>query len=191
MATQQPEDLVSGDAANSSSTTPAVTQTSMGPVYDETRPASDGAPSSTVGDAAYTSEEHLPEDEPIDENAYNEWDEGGPSQCGYNESFHNVLMKVGKSVHNVVGDPSPGVEKGMKTVGNWFQEASYAVRDFCRGNKQELGDDASETLSTMKEDALAAVNDIMGKNSNSEKMDAQTMNDAISNPSTPYTAQTN
>ena len=65
-----------------------------------------------------------------------EWDEGGPSHCGYSESVHDTLMAVGKSVHGVVGEPSQEVEQGViKSIGNWFQEASYAVRDFVRGNK--------------------------------------------------------
>jgi hypothetical protein len=123
-----------------------------------------------------------------DDGAYaNEWDEGGPSQCGYHEAVHYTLMTVGKSVHGVVGAPSQGMERGMKTVGNWFQEASYAVRDFCRGNKQELGDDASAALSTMKDDAMAAVNDIMGTSSNLNAVDANALNEATISAS--YNAQ--
>lgn len=97
--------------------------------------------------------EHEPEDQ--------EWDEGGPSQCGYSETVHDTLMSVGKSVHGVVGGPSEVVEDGMKAVGGWFQEASYAVRDYVRGNK-ELEDDSNKAFTTMKEDAYSAVSDIMG-----------------------------
>jgi hypothetical protein len=124
-----------------------------------------------------------------EDDGYNEWDEGGPSQCGYHEAVHYTLMTVGRSVHGVVGGPSQGMERSMKTVGNWFQEASYAVRDFCRGNKQELGDDASEALSTMKDDAMAVVNDIMGTNSMNNAVDANALNEAAVSGA-PYKPQT-
>lgn len=144
---------------------------------------------STRGDYGHEDADIDHQDE--DDGAYaNEWDEGGPSQCGYHYAIHYTLMTVGKSVHGVVGDPSHGMERGMKTVGNWFQEASYAIRDFCRGNKQELGDDASEALSTMKDDAMAVVNDIMGTNSSSNlNVDANAVNQATMSAS--YKAQSN
>jgi hypothetical protein len=158
-----------------------------------------GAPSTTtdggafVGDSGNSNNNMYNDDADMDhqeedDGAYHEWDEGGPSQCGYHESIHYTLMTVGKSVHRVVGAPSQGMERGMKTVGNWFQEASYAVRDFCRGNKQELGDDASEALSTMKDDAMAVVNDIMGTSSNLNAVDADALNQATMSAS--YNAQT-
>ena len=95
-----------------------------------------------------------------------DWDEGGPSQCGYTETVHETLMTVGESVHGVVGDPSETVEDSMKSLGNWFQEASYAVRDFVRGNKEVEGD-AEETFNTMKADAYSAVSDMMGGSTSS------------------------
>lgn len=103
-------------------------------------------------------EDH-PEDEEGAEEAdeVQEWDEGGPSHCGYSESVHETLMAVGQSVHSVVGEPSGDVEHGViKSVGNWFQEASYAVRDFVRGNK-EVEDDTSQAITEMKQGAMAAI----------------------------------
>ena len=82
-----------------------------------------------------------------------EWDEGGKSHCGYSEFVHGTLMTVGGAVHKVVGDPSPKVERELKAVGNWFQEASYAARDLVRGNPN----DDAEGGSGMKEDAWDAV----------------------------------
>lgn len=86
-----------------------------------------------------------------------EWDEGGPSHCGYSEGVHDTLMSVGESVHKVIGDPSPSLENGlMRQVGTWFQEMSYAVRDIIRG-KDDVHDDISQAASTIKEDAIASV----------------------------------
>ena len=142
--------------------------------------------------AMYNDDAELDHHEEDDGAEYNEWDEGGPSQCGYHAAVHFTLMTVGRSVHTVVGGPSPGMERGMMKVGNWFQEASYAVRDFCRGNKQELEDDASEALSTMKDDAMAVVNDIMGTNSShnlNNAVDANALNEAAVSGA-PYKPQT-
>lgn len=63
-----------------------------------------------------------------------EWDEGGRSHCGYHATVHETLMSVGESVHGVVGEPSERVDRNLNMVANWFQEASYAVRDFLRGD---------------------------------------------------------
>lgn len=121
------------------------------------------------------------DDEEVHEEEVNEvqdWDEGGPSHCGYSETVHETIMAVGKSVHTVVGEPSPSMEQGViKSVGNWFQEASYAVRDFVRGNK-EVEDDASQTFHDLKEGAMTA---IYGDNKQEEK-------DAASTPLTATTA---
>mmetsp|Transcript_32510 Transcript_32510/g.67801 ORF Transcript_32510/g.67801 Transcript_32510/m.67801 type:complete len:205 (-) Transcript_32510:193-807(-) len=114
------------------------------------------APTSEVRDApAEQTSSSAPVPEPTEEEvdeeaeAAQEWDEGGPSHCGYHETVHETLMAVGASVHSLVGDPPENVNSGMKQVGNWFQEASYATRDFVRGD-QEVNDDAGDTLSTMK-----------------------------------------
>mmetsp|Transcript_16316 Transcript_16316/g.31039 ORF Transcript_16316/g.31039 Transcript_16316/m.31039 type:complete len:138 (+) Transcript_16316:110-523(+) len=120
-------------------------------------PTTPATPVNTDGNNNY--DDHH-EDEEVHEEEVNEvqdWDEGGPSHCGYAETVHETIMAVGKSVHTVVGDPSPSVEHGViKSVGNWFQEASYAVRDFVRGNK-EVEDDASQTFNDMKESAMSAI----------------------------------
>ena len=92
-----------------------------------------------------------------------EWDEGGKSHCGYSEAVHATLMSVGESVHAVIGEPSPRVEKELKAVGNWFQEASYAARDLFRGP----GD--GEEANGMKEDAIDAVNTLFRGGSKDKK----------------------
>ena len=84
-----------------------------------------------------------------------EWDEGGKSHCGYAEVVHSTLMSVGETVHKWVGEPSPDVEKELKAVGNWFQEASYAARDLFRGTKE------GEESSGMQEDAMDAVKTLL------------------------------
>eukprot|EP00543_Licmophora_paradoxa_P008242 CAMPEP_0202458410 /NCGR_PEP_ID=MMETSP1360-20130828/24888_1 /ASSEMBLY_ACC=CAM_ASM_000848 /TAXON_ID=515479 /ORGANISM="Licmophora paradoxa, Strain CCMP2313" /LENGTH=168 /DNA_ID=CAMNT_0049078939 /DNA_START=35 /DNA_END=541 /DNA_ORIENTATION=- len=83
------------------------------------------------------------------EKADADWDEGGPSQCGYSETVHSTLMTVGEAIHGVIGDPSPHVEENLKQVGVWFQEASYATRDILRGNKLMVDEDELKVSSTM------------------------------------------
>jgi hypothetical protein len=95
---------------------------------------------------------HCPEDEisiasGASENQIRAWDEGGSSDCGYSESLHHVFMSVGGSVHRLVGSPSDSVHSVQKTIGNWFQELSYATRDILRGEGGE----------GMQEDAIKAV----------------------------------
>ena len=80
--------------------------------------------------------------------AKSEWDEGGASQCGYSDVVHNTLMTVGKSVHSIIGDPPESVQKGMKSVGGWFQEASYAIRDYTRGNAN-IEEETKEVVDTI------------------------------------------
>jgi hypothetical protein len=80
--------------------------------------------------------------------AKSEWDEGGASQCGYNQIVHDTLMSVGKTVHSILGDPPEVVQKEMKSVSGWFQEASYAVRDYTRGNAN-IEQDTHEVVSTI------------------------------------------
>jgi len=61
------------------------------------------------------------------------WDEGGRSDCGYADTIHDTLMTLGGWVHRIFGEPSPKMSVHMEGIGNNFQEASYAVRDFSRG----------------------------------------------------------
>eukprot|EP01083_Nonionella_stella_P056792 149360_1 len=55
-------------------------------------------------------------------------------------------MSIGETIHKVVGDPNEGVQGAMQSIGNWFQEASYAARDLQSGNM----DVAGETAAVMK-----------------------------------------
>jgi hypothetical protein len=85
-----------------------------------------------------------------EEEAIKEWDEGGPSDCGYNETIHSTLMSVGKTVHTVVGAPGERVRSVQTTIGNWFQELSYAARDIVRGeNTKEMHEDATTAVMTL------------------------------------------
>jgi hypothetical protein len=89
-------------------------------------------------EVGYAEDVHLSDDdrdeqEEDDNEEFKGWDEGGKSDCGYRDSFHDTLMSIGASIHKVVGEPSERIKKAMKGVGNWFQEASYAARDFKRG----------------------------------------------------------
>lgn len=110
-------------------------------------------------------ENEIDEDEIEDETG--EWDEGGPSNCGYSLSVHETLMSAGESVHKVVGDPSEEVEGVMKEVGKWFQEASYAVRDFVRGDK-DVKDDTMEAASEMQNNAVDAVSSALSNDNDSK-----------------------
>jgi hypothetical protein len=79
------------------------------------------------------------------------WDEGGVSDCGYGEGIHNAIMNVGETIHKIVGAPtSTPVLKMQKSIGNWFQELSYATRDLIRG-------DHSSTLTKDTADAIHTV----------------------------------
>ena len=55
-------------------------------------------------------------------------------------------MKIGETIHKVVGEPNDRVYSAMKGIGNWFQEASYAARDV----KQGKMDVAEETVQAIK-----------------------------------------
>lgn len=84
-------------------------------------------------EANLVEEDRDEQEEDDNEEEFKGWDEGGKSDCGYRDSFHDTLMAIGASIHKVVGEPSEKVRKAMKGVGNWFQEASYAARDLKRG----------------------------------------------------------
>jgi hypothetical protein len=133
------------------------------------------------------SEAYHPDDDPLHEDDENEdeefhkvteWDEGGSSHCGYSESVHETLMTVGGSLHGVVGDPPQAVEKKMNTVSNWFQEMSYAIRDFWRSE------------GNMTEDIQDVVNSVMHSESQEEK-DGEHEHEQQNNPSniTPVVSQ--
>lgn len=79
------------------------------------------------------------------------WDEGGASDCGYAELVHSTLMQFGGSIHSCVGDPSNETRQFQTTIGNWFQELSYAARDLLRGgeNSEEMRKDAEEAVAEL------------------------------------------
>mmetsp|Transcript_19249 Transcript_19249/g.40590 ORF Transcript_19249/g.40590 Transcript_19249/m.40590 type:complete len:123 (+) Transcript_19249:96-464(+) len=58
------------------------------------------------------------------------WDEGGRSHCGYSDMVHDTLMSIGESMHSMFGEPSETLQMRMDEIGNYFQEISYAARDF-------------------------------------------------------------
>ena len=90
------------------------------------------------------------DEEEEDDEAVKPWDEGGPSDCGYSVSVHDMLMSVGAKVHAVVGAPSQKVRTAQESIGNWFQELSYAARDILRGeNTAEMHEDAADAMSTL------------------------------------------
>jgi hypothetical protein len=74
--------------------------------------------------------ESLEEDDYFDKDR---WDEGGRSDCGYSDTIHDTLMTLGGWMHRIFGEPSHEMSAHMEGIGNNFQEASYAVRDFSRG----------------------------------------------------------
>lgn len=96
-------------------------------------------------------DENRDEDEDEDHEEFKGWDEGGKSDCGYRDSFHDTLMAIGASIHKVVGEPSERIKKAMKGVGNWFQEASYAARDLKRG-EMSVGEVVETVVSGAKEE---------------------------------------
>ena len=99
-------------------------------------------------DANQDQDEEGDDDEEEEEEHVKEWDEGGKSHCGYGDSVHETLMSIGQTIHKVVGEPNETVHNAMDTVGNWFQEASYAVRDLQRG-KMNVGEEATAALKSV------------------------------------------
>ena len=86
--------------------------------------------------------EYVPGEEEWDHFKKNQWDEGGQSDCGYSDSVHETLMSIGKCMHSIFGEPSDKLHGKMKGIGSYFQEASYAARDWKRGDlkKEEVGE---------------------------------------------------
>ncbi|KAL9178793.1 hypothetical protein ACHAXT_003924 [Thalassiosira profunda] len=116
-------------------------------------PADESAMDASQEDHDGEGEHPLSDEERDDDSAHEEeevevkeWDEGGKSHCGYGDQVHDTLMSLGQSIHKVVGEPSESVQEAMHTIGNWFQEASYAARDLRRGKM----DVAGETAAAMK-----------------------------------------
>lgn len=96
----------------------------------------------------FLSDEEGEEEE--DEAAIKPWDEGGQSDCGYHDVVHSTLMSVGEKVHKVVGSPGKGISQVQHSIGNWFQELSYAARDIVRGeNSEEMQQDAADAVSEL------------------------------------------
>ncbi len=81
-----------------------------------------------------SSVESAEEEEGIDKER---WDEGGRSDCGYADTVHDTLMAVGGWMHCLFGEPDEEMKTRMKGIGSYFQEASYAVRDFRRGTLEK------------------------------------------------------
>ena len=94
--------------------------------------------------ATFNPETHLSFDDEDDDDEFappRRWDEGGRSDCGYSDSVHDTLMSIGGFLHGIFGEPSPETEQKMMGIGSCFQDASYTVRDFQRGEanvKEEL-----------------------------------------------------
>src|SRR5210317_1873321 len=70
----------------------------------------------------------------VDEYNKDRWDEGGASDCGYSDSVHETLMSIGGFMHGIFGEPTEGLQRKMKGIGSYFQEAAYAARDLKRGD---------------------------------------------------------
>jgi hypothetical protein len=95
-------------------------------------------------------EEELAEEEKSLTGEIKGWDEGGASDCGYSDIIHSTLMGIGGSIHSVIGDPSLKTRHVQTTIGNWFQELSYATRDIVRGEgSEDMKKDASDAMSEL------------------------------------------
>ena len=123
-----------GDAANSKPPIAPAVASADGSATSPNSPTGDADVDHTEDDI---NEEDL-EGKELDEDL--EWDEGGPSQCGYNMTIHEFLMSTGETIHGYVGAPSKSLGTQMRRVGNFFQEASYAVRDVVRGENEMSSD---------------------------------------------------
>jgi hypothetical protein len=100
--------------------------------------------------SSYEDDEETDGDELLDKESVKRWDEGGPSDCGYSNVFHETLMSVGSKIHDFVGAPSGKVQKLQDSIGNWFQELSYATRDIVRGeNTDDMHKDAADAVSNL------------------------------------------
>ena len=138
---------------------PSVTTSNEEPQVREVEP---------VEDAEHADGDDNEDDEDDEDvNEVKEWDEGGKSHCGYGDTVHDTLMTIGKSIHGVVGDPTDSVHDAMTSVGNWFQEASYAMRDLKQG-KMNVGEEATDAIKSV----------VTGDAEDSDKLDAEGSNEA-------------
>lgn len=78
-------------------------------------------------------DENVPVEGSVDEYNKDRWDEGGASDCGYSDSVHETLMSIGGFMHGIFGEPTEGLQRKMKGIGSYFQEAAYVARDLRRG----------------------------------------------------------
>jgi hypothetical protein len=102
------------------------------------------------------------------------WDEGGPSDCGYSTGVHDMLMAIGGTVHKVAGDPSAPAKKALATVGNWFQEASYAVRDIFRGKTEDMQENANVVVNNTLNELMYSAS--QGGGGDEKKLDPPSAN---------------
>lgn len=119
--------------------------------YEAQSPArSNGGAAEDDPKAEFHSDEEGEDMEAEDEAAIKPWDEGGPSDCGYSDTLHSTLMTVGETVHKVVGAPGKELGHVQQSIGNWFQELSYAARDIMRGeNTDGMHQDAADAVKTL------------------------------------------
>lgn len=136
-----PEDEVVASSSSPPTTTDDPNNTDSEPIDADMEDANQQ-------DQVLSDNEEGDDDEEEEEEHVKEWDEGGKSHCGYGDSVHETLMSIGQTIHKVVGEPNETVHNAMDTVGNWFQEASYAVRDLQRG-KMNVGEEATAALKSV------------------------------------------
>lgn len=128
----------------------------LAPSSPPTSPFSNATSTDAPPKVTYYEEEE--DEEELDEKsieAVKPWDEGGASDCGYSEPVHATLMSLGAGVHTVLGHPGQQLGALQKSVGNWFQELSYATRDICRGGSSGMQQDAANAIKTVMTGTLA------------------------------------
>ena len=134
---------------------PELTTTDPSPADEAAAAAGNGSSDPIEDEDHHPDDEHNSDEEHEEEEheeEVKEWDEGGKSHCGYGETVHETLMSIGANIHKVVGEPSEGVQNAMKSIGNWFQEASYAARDLKRGKMDVAGETAAAMKSVVSGD---------------------------------------
>jgi len=123
---------------------PAIASAPAGPAVD------DIASDNEQPNKEFLSDEEGDDGVEEDEAEIKPWDEGGQSHCGYSDTVHETLMSVGAKVHSVVGTPGKEISQVQQSIGNWFQELSYAARDIVRGeNTADMHQDAADAVKTL------------------------------------------